>query len=85
MNRVRVEEMPPRTVAVRTFTWSIAEENVIANRDILIEQLNHDDEWNVVLRDDGTPTYHLAAYNSPLTLPMCRTNEIHMLIAPKKQ
>lgn len=68
-DRIRIREMPERTMAVRRYSGRWTEKNYLRNQDVLLSAL-------VVngIHTSGNPT--LARYNSPFSLPFLRRNEV---------
>ncbi|WP_121743194.1 SOUL family heme-binding protein [Natronorubrum halophilum] len=76
---VRLVVDPPRTVAVRRFSWYATNERVDRERAHLLEELSRQD-----IERRGEPT--LLQYNDPWTPPFMRTNEVEVeLEAPPEQ
>ncbi|OLZ39249.1 heme-binding protein [Natrinema saccharevitans] len=71
---VRLVVEPPRTVAVRRFSWYATDERVRRERERLREDLTRRD-----LEMDGESA--LLQYNDPWTPPFMRTNEIEVPVA----
>ncbi|OAQ52633.1 hypothetical protein HTG_13495 [Natrinema mahii] len=71
---VRLVVEPPRTVAVRRFSWYATDERVRRERERLSEELTRRG-----LEADGEPA--LLQYNDPWTPPFMRTNEIEVPVA----
>jgi hypothetical protein len=71
--RVRIEDVPPRTVAVSTFSGTGAPEYQQEHATTLLDALG---EKNVKV----IGSWSCARYNPPFALPFLRTNEIHVPI-----
>lgn len=67
--KVRITEVPARTVAVLTFTWYATEKRVAKKQSILEEHLSADG----LIRQG---VVQVAQYNPPLSMPLMRRNEI---------
>ena len=73
-DRVRLQELPQRTLAVRTFSGNAPVE----------EQARQAEELLQALQREGVETtgdWMFAAYNPPFTLPFLKTNEIHQPVS----
>ncbi|AFO57054.1 heme-binding protein [Natrinema sp. J7-2] len=70
---VRLVVEPPRTTAVRRFSWYATDERVDRERSRLLEHLSQRG-----LETRGEPT--LLQYNDPWTPPFMRTNEIEVAL-----
>lgn len=68
---VRLEVEPPRTVAVRQFSWYATDDRVDRHRDRLLEHLSRRD-----IETCGRPV--VLQYNDPWTPPFMRTNEVEI-------
>jgi len=82
--RVRLEELPERVVAVRTFTGNLRAERARENLDQLLKDLAHDGLWHAVKAGDGNISWQAAGYNAPFVLPWFKTNEIHVAVKEHK-
>ncbi|WP_126664329.1 SOUL family heme-binding protein [Haloterrigena salifodinae] len=71
---VRLVVDPPRTVAVRRFSWYATDERVDRERTRLLERLSRRE-----FDPRGEPT--LLQYNDPWTPPFMRTNEVEVELA----
>lgn len=71
---VRLVAEPPRTVAVRRFSWYATDERVDRERTRLLESLSRRE-----IETRGDPT--LLQYNDPWTPPFLRTNEVEIEVA----
>ncbi|MFC6764749.1 SOUL family heme-binding protein [Natrinema soli] len=70
---VRLVVEPPRTVAVRRFSWYATDERVGREREQLLERLSRRE---IETRSEST----LLQYNDPWTPPFMRTNEIEVIL-----
>ncbi|PCR88982.1 SOUL family heme-binding protein [Natrinema ejinorense] len=70
---VRLVVEPPRTTAVRSFSWYATDERVDRERNRLLEQLSRRG-----IETRGEPT--LLQYNDPWTPPFMRTNEVEVAL-----
>ena len=77
---VKLRQLPSRTQAVTTFTWSLKEANVAAHLKALMTQIEADPEWCAVITENGEPEWCAAGYNAPFTIPFLRTNEVMVTI-----
>jgi hypothetical protein len=77
-DRVRLVEIPPRTLAVVQFSGSFDNEAKRAEGRILLQEWLKD---NPRFRSRGSPFY--AGYDPPFTLPFLRRNEVLMVIEAK--
>ncbi|WP_408957365.1 SOUL family heme-binding protein [Natrinema sp. 74] len=64
---------PPKTVAVRRFSWYATDDRVARQRDRLLETLSRE-----AIEPSGSPV--LLQYNDPWTPPFLRTNEVEVAI-----
>jgi effector-binding domain-containing protein len=71
--RIRIREVPERTLAVRRYSGRWTDANYEKNYQLLIGALS-----NANLKPVGEPV--LARYNSPFTLPLMRRNEVMLEI-----
>ena len=74
--RIRIREVPERTMAVRRYSGRWTEKNYLRNQDVLRSSL----EANGI-EIIGNPT--LARYNSPFSLPFMRRNEVMIEVGQK--
>eukprot|EP01043_Picozoa_sp_COSAG02_P042448 COSAG02_NODE_3610_length_6484_cov_2.117269_6_plen_238_part_00 len=77
---VKLRQLPSRTQAVNTFTWSLKEANVAAHLEALVTQIEADPEWCAVITENGEPEWCAAGYNAPFTIPFMRTNEVMVTV-----
>ena len=77
---VKLRQLPSRTQAVSTFTWSLNEANVVAHLDALVKEIEVDPEWDAVVTEHGVPEWCAAGYNAPFTIPFLRTNEVMVTV-----
>lgn len=77
---VKLRQLPSRTQAVSTFTWSLKEANVRAHLEALVAEIQADPEWQPVITENGEPEWCAAGYNAPFTIPFLRTNEVMVTI-----
>lgn len=76
-SRVKIHRLPPRTVAVSSFSWLARPEVQEEKAKELIESVE-----NLGLRTSGR--WSCAQYNPPFCVPFLRTNEIHLEIIEEK-
>ena len=79
-NAVKLRQLPSRTQAVGTFTWSLKEANVAAHLEALVQEIEADPEWDTVVTHNGEPEWCAAGYNAPFTIPFLRTNEVMVTV-----
>jgi hypothetical protein len=77
---VKLRQLPSRTQAVNTFTWSLKEANVAAHLEALVTEIEADPEWCAVITENGEPEWCAAGYNAPFTIPFMRTNEVMVTV-----
>lgn len=82
-DQVKVEPLPSRTQAARTFSWGFTESAARENLKELLKDLEHDSEFCVVLDETGNPSWVAAGYNAPFTIPFLKTNEVLVDVAKK--
>lgn len=84
--QVVLRQLPERVQAVKTFTWSLSEENIRKNLQALVSDLANDNEWQGVGtghgHDLGGLEWCAAGYNAPFCLPWARTNEVMVSARP---
>lgn len=75
---VTLHQLPARTVAVRTFTWSLSEERVREALHALLADLASEPGWEVVRAEgmDSDVDWNAAGYNPPFCVPFLKTNEL---------
>ena len=73
--RVELKEIPEQIMASTTFSGWVNDAVVEEKADVLLTHLADDKQIQVL---DKTPI--LAQYNPPWTMPMCRTNEVHIRV-----
>lgn len=74
--RIRIREVPARTVAVRGYSGRWTEKNYLQHQESLQSALRAQGIQAV-----GAPT--LARYNSPFSLPFMRRNEVMIQVRPE--
>ena len=73
--RIRIVERPERIVAVRTFSGTWSDSNVVENERALISALDA-----AGIETEGSPVF--ARYDAPFTLWFMRRNEVMLQIRP---
>jgi len=78
---VKVSTLPPRLLAVKTFSWNLNQSNIQANLEKALETMeSHSSEFKIIFGDDGAPAYEVFGFNPPWTLPWWKTNEVAILL-----
>lgn len=72
---LRLENIPERLVATRTFSGSLRPAAAQHNLQELLSDLKTDG-WKTVATPDGTPDWRVAGYNAPFVLPWFKRNEV---------
>merc|ERR1711990_1264892 len=70
-NNVKVVDVEPRVVAVRTFSGKFKRNNIYCHKELLLSSLKEDE---IAVKD--TKLIEVFGYNPPWTLNAFRTNEV---------
>ena len=82
---VRLETLPARLTAVRTFSGNLRASRARENLELLLADLRRDG-WTARApagRADGVD-WQAAGYNAPFVLPWFKTNEVHVSLDEQK-
>jgi len=79
---VNIERVPERLVAVKAFPGLVTDEEVSRQRDALLSALGGAD--GVIVLDGGEENVSVLQYNSPLTIPWRRRNEIAVVVVEEE-
>jgi len=82
---VRLEALPERLLAVRSFSGNLRAERAREQLSLLLADLKTDgwvvDKTNA--HGDESVPWQAAGYNAPFVLPWFKTNEVHVPVKPK--
>lgn len=73
---VRIEQIPERLVAVKTFPGIVTEDEVARQKESLLSALREADVEGIITEDEVS----VLQYNSPFTIPWRRRNEIAVVV-----
>ncbi len=82
--RVKLEAVPGKVVAVRTFSGTHDYDDR-TQLNALLNDLANDEDYEPILDSNKEPKFSLAYYNPPFALPWLRTNEVMVDVEDKKK
>ena len=82
-SRVKIERMPSKVVAVKTFSGYLMSSKGEAMKQLVLEEVKKSD-YEMEQKDAESVLFEEYGYNAPFTLPMFRTNEVALQLKPKE-
>ncbi|RHY33029.1 hypothetical protein DYB32_001939 [Aphanomyces invadans] len=79
-SKVHITKVASRVLAVKTFTGELTKEVAATVAAEIIGVLELQGKYKIKRNDQGLPAWEYMGYNSPFTLPWCRTNESAVLL-----